>query len=151
MKEMGSPVRPVEDEILNRAQFDAVFGSWSSFHDARLAAVRFTAEGDDAPSAELDLDLPTAYERQSDGSMRPVGVHRVTLQLRRAAQLRVTDFLDANWVGELKLGHVDPALHAGRSIRVSVEAIAGAGCELDLVCDAIAVVAITPQDQPPAA
>ena len=151
MKEMGSPVRPVEDEIRDRAEFDALFGGWSSFHDAILTGVRLASGGEHAPTVEVDLDLPTTYEPEPDGSMRPVGVHRVTLRFQRVAQLTMTDFLGTNWVGELKLGHVDPAAHEGRTIRVSIEAIAGAGCDLDLVCDTITVAAITPQDQQPAA
>lgn len=144
---MDSHARVVEDEILNRTAFDEVFGGWSSFHDAMLVAVRLRSDGPHAPSVEADFDLATDFEHRTDGYMHPVALRRVTLEFRRVARLTLSEFLTANWVGELQLARVDPALHEGRSLRATVQAIAGAGCDLDLVCDAIAVVAITDPDQ----
>ncbi len=147
---MSDRVPVVEDEILNRAAFDAVFGGWSSFHDAMVVAVRLGADGPHAPTVEADFDLPTEFEQQSDGAMRPVGLQRVTLQFHRVAQVSLDEFFPTNWVGQLHLSRVDPALHEGRSLRVTVEGIAGVGCNLDLVCHAIAVAAITDPDSPAA-
>ena len=148
---MSARVPVVEDEILNRAAFDAVFGGWSSFHDAMLIAVRLGSDGPHAPTVEADFDLPTGFEQQSDGSMLRVGVQRVTLQFRRVAHVSLDEFFPTNWVGEVHLARVDPALHEGRPLRVTLEGIAGVGCNLDLVCDTIAVAAITDPDSPAAA
>ena len=148
---MSGRVPVVEDEILNRSAFDAVFGGWSSFHDAMLIAVRLRTDGPYAPTVEADFDLPTEFERQSDGSMLPVGLQRVTLEFRRVAEVTLDEFFPTNWVGELHLARVDPALHEGRLFRVTVEGIAGVGCDLGLTCEAIAVASITDPDSPAAA
>jgi hypothetical protein len=148
---MSGRVPVVEDEILNRAAFDAVFGGWSSFHDSMLVGVRLRTDGPHAPTVEADFDLPRAFEPQRDGSMRPVEIRRVTLEFRRVALVTLKEFLPTNWVGELYLARVDPTFHEGRPLRVTLEGIAGTGCDLDLVCDAIAVGAIADPDSPAAA
>ncbi len=139
-----------EAAIINRAAFDAAFGGWSSFHDQLLLALRFTTDGPSAPALEADFQLAGGYAEGADGCFHATSQYTVTLRFHRVARVTLSDFLLENIVGELQLASVDPAGHEGRSVAVTLEAIAGCGADLAFVCAAVEVLAVL-GPYPPAA
>jgi hypothetical protein len=131
----------VEDAIINRATFDAIFGGWSSFHDQALLAIRLTTRGPGAPALEADFRVDADYKRRPDGAYEAGSVYRVTLRFHRIAEVRLSEFLAENIVGELRLSP-GGAPESGHAVEVTLEAIPGCGGDLRCLCAAVEVLAV---------
>src|SRR5688500_2856940 len=131
----------VEEAIINRTAFDAVFGGWSSFHDQLLVALRFTTRGPGVPALEADFRLAGGYAEGADGYFHATSLYEVTLRFHRVTNVMLSKFLSANVIGEIRLAAADPAAHDGRTVAVTLEGIPGCGGDLALVCAAVEVLA----------
>lgn len=122
------------ERIANRRRVEDVFGSWSSFHDCLLRAIRLTA-GDRA-IVEIDILAPAAYEKRGEYHY-PIRPHLVTLRFTDATDIFLQDFGAENIIGELVI-----ALDSNDRAAVRIEPIPGVGGELALTCAEMEVVSV---------
>jgi hypothetical protein len=140
----------VEDAIINRAAFDAVFGGWSSFHDQLLVALRVTSAGPRAPVLDAEFRVAGGYAERADGYFHATSWYAVTLRFHAVADVVLDGFLPENVVGELQLSAVEAAGGGPPAVRVTLEGIPGCGADLTLVCAAVEVLTVQ-GPYPPAA
>ena len=108
---------------------DAVIDALGQFnlHDAELRAVRVTLAPGNVPTLEADFYLDA---------------HRITLRCTDVADLALADFEHQNVVTGYAFEPTTPDDPDGRHVHVT---LTGApGCDLDLRCAAVEVVAVVP-------
>jgi hypothetical protein len=126
-----------------------LFGHWPHFHDAHILALRLTAPG---PALEADVWVFETLDEtdETTGFLRVSQQADITLRFERITQLLVADFTeDHNIMGDLVIGDAS-ALPVDddadrRRYRVHFQPIYG--CEVEFLCDSIAVVAAAVADR----
>lgn len=139
---MPSPSAPLPPVALVR-HADAVVDLFGRFdlHDAELRAVRVALAPGNVPTLEADLYLPG--ELAAEGAPADRGAeYRVTLRCTDVAALSLADFEYRNVVTGWAVEPAEAADPDGRNVHVT---LTGApGCDLDLRCAAVDVVAVEP-------
>jgi hypothetical protein len=107
-------------------------------HEADVRAVRVSLADGNVPTLELDVDVPAASVRETD--------QRVTLRCTDVSQLSLADFGGQNVVSAYRFAP-DGVDDEGRDV-VRVTITCAPGCDLDLRCRDVAVVAVKPVGLP---
>lgn len=123
---MDSPPLPAFDAVENSEAVVSIFGHFN-LYDAELRAVRLMRVAS-VPCLEADFVL------QNRGAE-----HGVTLRCIDIAGLGLADFDHQNIVGEYAF-EVIADVPDGRSVRVAITG--SAGCDIELRCRSVAVVAV---------
>ena len=122
---------------------DAVIDALGQFnlYDAELRAVRVTLAPGNVPTLEVDLYLPSAGA-SDDGARALAGEHRVTLRCTDVADLSLADFEHRNVVTGYAFERAESEDDDRRAVHVTLTG--SPGCDLDLRCAAVEVVAVEP-------
>jgi hypothetical protein len=126
-------VRPADVGVDLFGRFDLL--------EAELRAVRVTLAPGNVPTLEAELHLSGALAADGAPADRD-GEYRVTLRCTDVADLSLADFEYRNVVTGWAVEPADQEDADGRNVHVS---LTGApGCDLDLRCAAVDVVAVEP-------
>ena len=125
------------------AHADRVTTAFGQFnlHDAELCGVRLTIGRGAVPLLEADFVVPGALALP-DGNADRTRDYRITLRFTDVADLALADFADQNLVAEYAFEPLGADAPDERAVHVSVTA--SPGCDFDLRCRTVAVVAVEP-------
>ena len=137
-------------EIESARLLEELFGHWPDFHDAELLAVRLDASTRPA-SLELEIEVAEmSSEIDERGSYRDRQRCRVVFRFENVLNVRLEGFRYQNVLDAFQITELGPTEHttAGegwgeRRYRVALIPIP-AFCEMEFLCDSIAVLSATP-------
>lgn len=124
--------------VANADAFVALFGHFD-LHDAELRSVQATIAPAGVAMLDMQLLIPGELAHATGRADRGVE-YRLTLRCTDVSDLTLADFLDQNVVADFTFEPDDPAATDGRSIHVAITC--SPGCDLELRCRTIAVVAV---------
>ena len=133
---MDSPPLPEYGLVESSDAVVSIFGQFN-LQNAELRAVRLTLTAG-VPSLEADFYLPGEFATRVDAAQRPAE-YGITLRCTDIAGLGLADFDQQNVVGNYAFEAIDDAPD-GRSVRFSVTG--SPGCDIELRCRSVAVVAV---------
>lgn len=132
---MESPPVPAFDAVLNSEAVVTIFGQFN-LYDSELRAIRLTLV-DGMPCLEADFYLPGELAVRVEAVDR-ASAYCISLRCTDIAGLGLADFDEQNIVGEYAFETVAD-VSDGRGVRV---AVTSAGCDIELRCRSVAVVAV---------
>ena len=136
---MNRPSLPSTEVVENARAVVSVFGQFN-LYDAELRAVRLTLDPGGEPALEAEFFLPGELAAGVAAPTR-AAEYGITLRCTDIAGLGLADFDHQNVVGEYAFEAVAGAPE-GRGVRVSITG--AAGCDIEVHCRSVAVVAVTP-------
>jgi len=135
----AKPSLPAAESIVRGAErIVALFGRFD-LHDADVRAMRLSLGEGNVPALEVDVDLAGA-SAQPPGKAEAGSDYRVTLRCTDVSQLSLADFGGQNVVSSYTFAP-DGVDAAGAEV-VHVAITCAPGCDLDLRCTEVAVVAV---------
>jgi len=141
---MASGPLPPSVPIGNIDAFLAIVGQWN-LYDMEVRAVRLAADEAEGPAVEADLYLPDDYLRRRTPDA-PRIEHRFTFRFSGVSECSLVGFLRQNIVGEYEFSAAQRAYSGKPCVRVQITG--SAGCEIDLLCDAVTVASTATRSMP---
>ena len=132
-------------EIENAAAVTDVFGYWPTFHDAEVHYITLGREGADRPYLEARIHVFEMTSDVDDAGFYVRRHHRmVTLRFGNIADEQVCWFNQQNALMGIAISTAREAPKEDDRRRWHVHFAGSFGCDVDLLCDRIAVTSVEP-------
>lgn len=135
---MNTPSLPSIALVAHADTLIALFGQFN-LYDAELRGIRLAVGHGGVPTLEADFIIPGELALPTGRADRARD-YRVTLRCTDVVDLALADFADQNVVVEYAFEPLGADAPDERAVHVSVTA--APGCDFDLRCRAVAVVAV---------
>jgi Immunity protein 50 len=138
------PILSLVSQIVNSEALEARFGSWPSFHDAEVLAVRLDSgqRSDGRVRLELDVHVFSVDGQLPDGRFNFVLHTVVTLEFAGVEDVDLQGFWHQNVLDDLVIRKLAP--DSPWSARVQVELPANNGLAGAFRCEDVTVLAVEP-------
>jgi hypothetical protein len=136
-------------QIINRELLEERFGSWPSFHDAEVYAVRLDSgqRSTGRPSLELDIHVFDAEGKGSEGGWKYVRHTVATFLFDGVEVVELGGFGHQNVLDDLLFEDLGPGFVSASRIGVSLPSNNGLGGAFR--CETVTVLAATPFEPGP--